>query len=157
MGRTHAGWPGCGALCIASSTEPVGRQSSKQQLPSKNEPEIDPGRYRAGVENISFSQSSLEGGGFTKSMTTPRDAVQHAEWSSRPRRPPRGLYATTSHEYHESWCGVRIRLILPNAFDLHAPNACPACVQAFWRGYPRALVPGASKVGNLRRGGLSQH
>jgi hypothetical protein len=106
------------------------------------EPEIDPGQYRAGVEEISFSQSSLEGGGFIKSMTIPADAVVHAEWSQSPRRPPSALYAATSKDHHEAWCGVRLRLILPKPFDRRSANVCPACVNAFRRGYPEALIRG---------------
>jgi hypothetical protein len=108
------------------------------------EPEIDPGRYRARVETISFSHGSLEGGGFVKSMTVPADAVVHAEWSRSPRRPPNGLYATTSTDHHEAWCGARLRLILPTSFDQRSANVCPACVKAFWRGYPEALIRGRS-------------
>jgi hypothetical protein len=58
-------------------------------------PDIDPSRYRAGVEAIGFTKNLLEGGGFDKTMTAPTDAVVHAEWSPSPRRPPTGLYPTT--------------------------------------------------------------
>jgi|SRR5215211_4754238 hypothetical protein len=104
------------------------------------EPELDPGRYPAGVENISFSHGSVEGGAFTKSMMVPADAVVHAEWSRSPRRPPNGLYATTSTDHHEAWCGVRLRLILPRSFDRRSANVCQACLKAFFA-EPGAIAP----------------
>jgi hypothetical protein len=103
-------------------------------------PDIDPSRYRAGVEAIGFTENLLEGGGFDKTMTAPTDAVVHAEWSPSPRRPPTGLYATTSTDHHEAWCGARLRLILTRPFDAGLQNACPACINAFRLGYPEALL-----------------
>jgi hypothetical protein len=100
-------------------------------------PDIDPSRYRAGVEAIGFTKNLLEGG---KTMTAPTDAVVHAEWSPSPRRPPTGLHATTSTDHHEAWCGARLRLILTRPFDAGLQNACPACINAFRLGYPEALL-----------------
>jgi hypothetical protein len=102
---------------------------------------FEPSRYRAGVERISFTQHSLEGGGFDREMTAPADAVVHAEWSGSPRRPPAQLYATTSNERHEAWCGARLRLILAEPFNRGSVKASPACLDAFRRGYPHALMP----------------
>jgi hypothetical protein len=87
-------------------------------------PEIDPGKYRAGVETIGFTKSLLEGGGFHKTMTAPTDAVVHAEWSPSPRRPPAELYATSSSDHHQAWCGARLLLILTKPFDAGLQNAC---------------------------------
>ena len=109
------------------------------QRPSTT-PDIDPSRYRAGVETIGFTTSLLEGGGFDKTMTAPTNAVVHAEWSPSPRRPPARLYATTSTDHHEAWCGVRLRLILTESFDGGSKNACTACNAALRRGYPEALL-----------------
>jgi hypothetical protein len=103
---------------------------------------LEPGRYRSGVETISRIQRSLEGGGFDRKMTVPTDAVVHAEWTPGwPHRPPARLYATTSNERHEAWCGARLRLILTEHFNPGSVKACPACLEAFHRGYPEALMP----------------
>lgn len=102
---------------------------------------FDPGRYRAGTESIGHKRRALEGGGFDREMTVPADEVIHAEWTHGfPRRPPLRLYATASHEHHEAWCGTRLRLILPEPFDPGSVRACPACLDAFDRGYPAALI-----------------
>lgn len=106
------------------------------------EPAFDPRRYRAGTETIGHRRRGLEGGGVDREMTVPADAVIHAEWMRGfPRRPPARLYATTSHERHEAWCGARLRLILTEPFDPGSVRACPACLEAFHRGYPAALLP----------------
>jgi len=103
---------------------------------------FEPGRYRAGVETISHKRHPLEGGGVYTEMAVPTDAVVHAEWmQGPPRRPPRQLYATPSDERHEAWCGERLRLILPERFNPGSVKACPACLEAFDRGYPEALKP----------------
>lgn len=103
---------------------------------------FDPARYRAGTETIGHKRRALEGGGFDREMTVPADAVIHAEWMhGSPRRPPRQLYATTSHERHEAWCGARLRLIMLEPFNPGSVRACPACLEAFTRGYPAALIP----------------
>lgn len=91
---------------------------------------IDPRQFRAGVEWIESAHV----------LTPARDSLVHAEWSPR-RYPPRFLYATTSHEVHSAWCGTRLRLILTEMFDPTAEGVCPACIEAFRRGYPEALAP----------------
>ena len=105
-------------------------------------PDFDPGRYRAGAETIGHRRRALEGGGVDREMTVPAEAVIHAEWMpGSPRRAPMRLYATTSHERHEAWCGARLRLILPEPFNPGSVKACPTCLEAFRRGYPAALLP----------------
>jgi hypothetical protein len=44
-------------------------------------------------------------------------------------------------ERHEGWCGARLRLILTEHLDPGSVKACPACLEAFRRGYPEALMP----------------
>jgi hypothetical protein len=101
---------------------------------------FEPARYRAGVERIGYRQRFLEGGGIDKETIVPPDAVVHAEWSGSPRRPPARLYATSSSERHEAWCGARLVLILTESFDSGSVMACPACLAAFRRGYTEALI-----------------
>lgn len=105
------------------------------------EPDVDPRRYRAAAESVGFHQRDLEGGEVDRQLAVPADAVIHAEWmAGTPRRPPLGLMATVSHEHHEAWCGVRVRMILPETFNPGSVRACPACLDAFHRGYPEALL-----------------
>jgi hypothetical protein len=91
---------------------------------------IDPRQFRAGVEWIESAHV----------LAPARGSLVHAEWSPR-RHPPRFLYSTTSHEIHAAWCGTRLRLTLTEMFDPAAEEICPACMEAFGRGYPEALAP----------------
>ena len=90
---------------------------------------VDPTAYRAGAEWIKSTRHPKE----------PRDGDPiHAvsftvERGFAPVVERRGV---SSEMRIKAWCGVRLRLVLPELFDDKSSRACAACLHWMKLGYP---------------------
>lgn len=94
---------------------------------------VNPKDFRAGAEWIKSQQHSKE----------PRDGdFIHAWWSvgGPDLSPFVEKWGLSTDMRLQSWCGVRLRLIIPkpHMFDPKSLRACPVCLWWMERGYPQA-------------------
>ena len=95
---------------------------------------VNPSDFRAGAEWIKSTQHPKE--------ARAGDPL-HAWWvDSAYKLPPIDVrHGITASRRFVAWCGVRLRLIMPEPFDPHGERACLEYKRWMDRGYPSFQAP----------------